>query len=428
MQSSKMPGKAYHEATKHSYLSVMIDPNYVDASTQPASVKLYPKFYRRFTIDVNHPVHSFIWLTSAITFEKFYQSQPYQLRVNPSAGALYPTEIYVQIRGIQGIVNGIYHLEVANNFLTLIYELIDDGLESYIFPNYSINGFIFLVSCVYYRSSWKYKDRSARYCFLDSGHHLGAIVASAYVHDKDIQLIFDFDKLALNADLGFENKEFITACAISGEFQAKKVRRLRLKVPFVCGTDYFEQNQLIEECYKETALQKSCHKQLEHPLFNFDKEKYFQIVQNRRSIRRFQKQSISAEDYFNVLKEVGKPLPTESFEEIEIYSVVNRVEGMLPGLYKGKYLVKAGNFSEKAGYLCVNQALARDSAVTLFFVSDYSNYQTAMQIAGFLGQRVYLVSNYWGIQCSGIGAYYDDETKEFLETKKDLLYALVIGI
>ncbi len=80
------------------------------------------------------------------------------------------------------------------------------------------------------------------------------------------------------------------------------------------------------------------------------------------------------------------------------------------------------------GYLYVNQALARDSAVTLFFVSEYSNYQTAVQIAGFLGHRVYLFSNYTSIHCSGIGAYYDDETKEFLETDKDVLYAMVFGI
>jgi hypothetical protein len=92
------------------------------------------------------------------------------------------------------------------------------------------------------------------------------------------------------------------------------------------------------------------------------------------------------------------------------------------------HLIKAGNFSEKTGYLCVNQAIARDGAVTLFFVSDYINYQTAMQIAGFLGQRVYLVSNFWGIHCSGIGAYYDDETQEFLETNQDVLYAMAIGL
>lgn len=75
----------------------------------------------------------------------------------------------------------------------------------------------------------------------------------------------------------------------------------------------------------------------------------------------------------------------------------------------------------------MNQFLARDSAVTLFFVSNYSNYQTAIQIAGFLVKRVYLFSNYWDIQCSSIGAFYDDETQEFLQTSKDVLYAIVIG-
>ncbi len=218
---------------------------------------------------------------------------------------------------------------------------------------------------------------------LDSGHHLGAIAASAYFHNKDIQLIFDFDKLALNLDLGFENKEFITACAISGEFQAKKVRRLRLKVLFVCGTDYFDIK--TEDGYIETASQVSPQKQLEYPQFSFDKEKFFQTVWNRRSSRRFLKGSISASVFCSILQEVEKAIPTENFEEIEIYSVVNRVEGILPGLYYRNHRLKAGDFSDRVGYLCVNQALAKDSAVTLFLVSDYSNYQTAMQIAGFLG-------------------------------------------
>ncbi|MEH2240736.1 nitroreductase family protein [Nostoc sp.] len=428
MPQNQISGKAYHEATKHSYLSVQVAPNYVDASTQPSPFKVYPKFYRRVKLNLNNPVHSFISLTSAITLEKVYKDGPYKLRVNPSAGALYPTEVYVQVRGIEGIVDGIYHLEVENNCLTLIYELIDDGLESYIIPGKSINGFIFLISCVYYRSSWKYQNRSMRYCFLDSGHHLGAIAASAFLHNRDIQLIFDFDKLALNLDLGFENKEFITACAVSGEVQDKKIRHLRLKVPFVCGTDYFESNQFIEDAYQATTLQKSRQQKLEYPQFDFDKDKFYHTVWDRRSIRRFRKESIFQEDYLYIVQQLEQSIPTENYEEIEIYSVVHRVEGMTPGLYKGTYLVKTGNFSEKTGYLCINQAIARDSAVTLFFVSDYLNYQTAMQIAGFLGQRLYLTSNYLGIQCSGIGAYYDDATQELLETNKDVLYGMVIGI
>ncbi|MHC5761437.1 SagB/ThcOx family dehydrogenase [Nostoc sp.] len=428
MPSSQISGKAYHEATKHSYLSVQLNPNYVDASTQPSSFKVYPKFYRRVKLNLNNPVHSFILLTSTITLEKVYKDGPYKLRVNPSAGALYPTEVYVQVRKIEGIVDGIYHLEVENNCLTLIYELIDDGLESYIIPGKSINGFIFLISCVYYRSSWKYQNRSMRYCLLDSGHHLGAIAASPFLHNRDIQLIFDFDKFALNSDLGFENKEFITTCAVSGEVEDRKIRRLRLKIPFVCGTDYFESNQFIEDTYQATSLQKSRQQKLEYPQFDFDKDKFSQTVWDRRSIRRFRKESISQEDYLYIMQQLQQPIPTENYEEIEIYSVVHRVNGMTPGLYKGTHLVKTGNFSEKTGYLCINQAIAKDGAVTLFFVSDYLNYQTAMQIAGFLGQRLYLTSNYLGIQCSGIGAYYDDETQELLETNKDVLYGMVIGI
>ncbi len=323
MPQSKILRKAYHDATKHSYLSVQLDPNYVDASTQPSSFKVYPKFYRRVKLNLNNLVHSFISLTSAITLEKVYKDGAYKLRVNPSAGALYPTEVYVQVRGIEGIVDGIYHLEVENNCLTLIYELIDDGLENYIIPGKSINGFIFLISCVYYRSSWKYQNRSMRYCFLDSGHHLGAIAASAFLHNRDIQLIFDFDKLALNSDLGFENKEFITACAVSEELQDKEIRRLRLKVPFVCGTDYFEFNQFIEDAYHATALQKSRQQKLEYPQFDFDKAKFYQVVWNRRSIRRFRKESIFQEDYLYIVQQLEQSIPTENYEEIEIYSVVH---------------------------------------------------------------------------------------------------------
>lgn len=417
----------YHQATKHSYRSVQMDPNYVDASTQPFPFKVYPKFYRRFPLALDDPTHALIHLASTTTFEKLYKEGPYQLRVNPSAGALYPTELYVQLRGIKGMIDGIYHVEVLTHSLTLIYELIDDGLESYLFPERMVKGCIFLVSCVYYRSSWKYKERSLRYCFLDSGHHLGAIEAAAYIQDQTPQFIFDFDKLTLNEELGFENKELITAAAIVGEFKPKSVRRLRSKLPFVSGTDYFEPNPFVEAGYRDSVLTQSPNQSLSYPQFFFNKEKFSEAILQRRSARRFQKQAISAADFLVLLEVLEQAISTESFEEVEIYAVVNRVTGMEPGLYERTRLLKAGNFSEKAGYLCLNQAIGRDSAVTLFFVSAYRSYQTAMQFAGLLGQRLYLASQYLGIGCSGIGAYYDDETREFLATDHDVLYAAAIG-
>lgn len=434
IQQLEKVGKSFHDATKHSPLSVMLDPNYVDGLTKPSAFKSYPHFYRRFPLDEKNPVHNFIRLTSTITFEKKYKYDSYQLRVNPSAGALYPTEIYVQIRGIKGLIDGIYHLEVATNSLTLIYELIDDGLESYILPNCLVKGFIFLVSCAYYRSSWKYKNRSLRYCFLDSGHHLGAIEGAAYLYQKEIKVIFDFDKIALNQTLGFENKEFVTASVIAGEIKPKTVRKLRSSIPFVSPTDYFEVNAFIEAGYKttvvtnpETNLFFDSNLVPQISPFNCQPEEFLQTILTRRSARAFKGRAISQTEWYQIWHCLKQPFPTIIKEEITIYLIINCVEEMDLGLYRELQLLKSGDFREKAKYLCVNQALARDSAVTLFLTSTYSNYQTAMQLAGWLGQRLYLISNYLGIDCSGIGAYYDDETEQFLGTNQDILYALAMG-
>lgn len=79
---------------------------------------------------------------------------------------------------------------------------------------------------------------------------------------------------------------------ISGEVQEKPVRRLRLSIPFVCGTDYFQVNHCVEDTHQTTSLQRSHQQKLEHPQFNLDRERFLENVWNRRSIRRFQKQSI----------------------------------------------------------------------------------------------------------------------------------------
>lgn len=87
--------------------------------------------------------------------------------------------------------------------------------------------------------------------------------------------------------------------------------------------------------------------------------------------------------------------------------MVHDIEGISPGFYKNTHLIQAeaGNFREKTGYLCINQAIARDCAATLFFLSNYLSYQTAVQLAGFVEKSVYLFSNYWQIDSSGIGAF-----------------------
>ncbi len=434
----------YHEATKHSVLLVQIDPNYVDASTQPALFKTYPHFFRRFPLDLNHPLQHFLSLTSAITYQKQYRDgYTHLLRVQPSAGALYPTELYVQLRGIKGVLDGIYHLEPKSGTLALVYELIDDGIEGYFYDTRRIDGCILLVSCVYFRSSWKYKNRSLRYCFLDSGHHLGAIEAAAYSSRYSYKLLLNFDRLALNDDLGFGTQEFTMAAIAVGEYKnssrQKPIRRLRSPFPIVPGTDYFEPNRFIEAGYKALSDAHSNSEEtvcpassLQQPIFPATPEQWLQAIGQRRSARRFFPRYISHDAFLLVCSALQQPILSRYPETIEIYAVVQRVSGMQPGLYRGPFddrstCLNAGEFHAQTKHLCLDQAIARDSAVVFFVVSRSPHYDVALLHAGIVGHRIYLAATVLELGCSGIGAFYDDETQAFLETERPVLYAIAIG-
>jgi len=47
--------------------------------------------------------------------------------------------------------------------------------------------------------------------------------------------------------------------------------------------------------------------------------------------------------------------------------------------------------------------------------------------AGMIGHRIYIASEYLGLGCSGIGAYYDLEAAKFLNTSNNILYVLTVG-
>ncbi|MBE9097954.1 SagB/ThcOx family dehydrogenase [Vacuolonema iberomarrocanum] len=447
MVLAKATDHNYHEATKHSVVSVQIDPNYVDASTQPQSFKTYPHFFRRFPLEPTHPTHQFLALTSAITYQKHYREGTHLLRVQPSAGALYPTELYVQVRGISGMLDGIYHLEPETNSLTLIYELIDDGIEAYFTDAGNdirlVKGCILLVSCVYFRSSWKYRNRSLRYCFLDSGHHLGAIEASAYASGYDYQLLFDVDWPALNEDFGFETKEFFTAAMVVGEVKAratkKPVRRLRSPIPTVSGTDYFEPNRFIEVGYQATLRAQASAdsavplqpRLLQQPTFPVQPAQWQEAIQQRRSARRFYPTAISQKSFLAVCDALHQPLPG-ALKTLEIYAVLHRVDEQSSGLYrtiddKTLHCLKTGEFHTQTGHLCINQAIARDCAAIFFITSACHNYRVSLQQAGVVGHRIYLAATALGLGCSGIGAFYDDEVQAFLGTDQPVLYAIAVG-
>lgn len=414
----------YHQKTEHSYISIRKNSFFLDWRTQPKNYKTYPHFQQRIKIEDFEELND-LNLIGGITYEKEYPEGTYYLRTNPSAGALYPCEIYIQIRGVKGLIPGIYHYEPHNATLCLLQECESDGVEYYFKDNSRQKGFVFLISSIYFRSSWKYRDRSIRYILLDSGHALGAIYAALCVMGKESTFLFDFDKLALNEKCGFRDDEMFTCSVISAEKLEKETKILRQQLPFVSGCDFLETNSFIEDAYKQSATYES--EAITNLGFfnNIPKEQLKNTILNRRSIRAFRMESITQEEYDFILKDLFS-FATQN--NIDIFYTLHRVEDEIQGLYKNGELISEGDFSQKSRYLALEQNLGGQSALTFYFTSNEKDaYQKVNILSGFIAQIIYLRSELKQIGCSGIGAYYDKEVQEFLKTENNILYLLAIG-
>jgi len=418
----------FHQQTKHSFQSVRKNAFFLDWRTQPKNSKIYPHFYPRFSID-EYPELEELNLISGITFEKSYPDGEYHLRTVPSAGGLYPCEVYIQLRGIKGLINGIYHYELHTRKLTLIQEVERDGIESY-FPNTQpVRGFSFLVSAVYFRSSWKYRDRSIRYILLDTGHQLGSIYATLSVMGKESSMEFDFDKFAINKAFGFRDEELSLA-----SIQEKQPERtltktettpLKQQLPYVTPCDYMEKNKFVEDAYKESALYSDAPLHLPSFFLNIPQEQLKNAILKRRSTRAFRGEMLGADSLNTITKDLFDFALSQG---VNIYYTLHRIKDTTQGLYKNGILQKAGDFQERSLYLSLEQKLGGMSAVTFYFTSSkVEKYQKTTILSGFIAHIIYLRCELLGIGCSGLGAYYDDETKKFLQSSDNILYLLAIG-
>lgn len=92
----------------------------------------------------------------------------------PSPGGLYPLELYLIARRIEGIEQGIYHYHGQTHSVGQVRAgLPPPGVESWIFMDqpYAASGAASLViTCMFGRSLKKYRDRGYRYALIEAGH------------------------------------------------------------------------------------------------------------------------------------------------------------------------------------------------------------------------------------------------------------------
>jgi SagB-type dehydrogenase family enzyme len=413
----------HHDQTDINSKKYFNQANFIDYRTQPRAYKKYPHFFLSFNLD-DYEELKFIKNIGKITDTKTYGKEIVHLRANPSAGGLYPCELYFQIRGIKGLVSGIYHYLALENKITLIHELSNDGVEYY-FKDKKQKKFIFLISNAYFRSSWKYEQRAIRYLLLDTGHFIGSIYSALKSENMTFNLDFNFDKVALNKDFSFDNFESFYTAISSGIYKDIEPKKLRMPIVNVCACDYQLKDGFIEDFYINSLKD-------DFPIIsNMDffkdikKEKIQETINNRRSVRAFKNESITKEEFEFITKDI---FTFAQNLNIEIYFINNNISNMKKGIYKNVTLIQEGDFKEIATKLALNQKLGGQSAFTLFFTSnDIKNYFYLYILSGFISQILYLKSSSISLSSSGIGAYFDDLCKDYLKTSNNIFYLFAIG-
>lgn len=416
-------------------------------------------------------------LTHALTAKARYGGTEFYYRSVASAGALYPFELYLAVRNVSGLSDGLYHHTVgihaltrlrSGNVLPAVSDAIRSGTEAT--PELA-----FFLTSIFYRSSWKYRDRAYRYSLLDTGHLAENLSFALKAARLPFQPYYDFDDRKINALLAVDDTREVCLVLVcvgsertSEGSDAPAIKDPPRSLPEASRVSVREKTyplirQVHESAYDAARPAEPPSKMIDclglkpepdakiPASLNWPEVMtYAQAVFKRRSHRNFVPTRLSADTLWALLDLIcSTPFSPPDGQIIAANSIAvgvlaGNVEAMEPGFHmldldeKSISSVKAGAMMEKMAHVCLDQGWLANCAVHFVFLADLDSlgralgprgYRYAMLTAGRLGQRIYLGATAMRIGCCGIGAFYDNEAASVLgrPDSTTLLYLVAAG-
>jgi SagB-type dehydrogenase family enzyme len=134
-------------------------------------------------------VSQLLWAAQGIT-------DPAGLRTAPSAGALYPLEVYAVAGNVKDLTSGVYKYEPEKHQLVRVMDGdIRDKLANAALGQSSVRGgaVAFVITAVYERTTSKYGDRGIRYVQIEVGHAAENLCLQATAMDLGAVTVGAFD-------------------------------------------------------------------------------------------------------------------------------------------------------------------------------------------------------------------------------------------
>lgn len=354
------------------------------------------------------------------------------LRSAPSAGALYPAEIYLISRGTSHLPAGLYNYQVKTHSLVRFW---DDHpwqrLQEACFwhPALEHTHIAVVTSVIFQRSAWRYQARAYRRVCLDTGHLLGNIELAACLCDYRPHLIGGFVDDAVNDLLYLERSEesAIAILALADLLQVEQnLSRGRTALPsdaYQSGAapDALEDASLLEALHRASKITPRPDKSLEQALldsapqlpgskytFPFGNhanthvapiawgeglEHLTKAMLHRRSTRRYRGAAIALDPLRHLLDfayhpehyvEQGFDAQPDYFDLtlIQTFIVVLGVNNLDTGCYyydpaaHSLRQVRFKHFRRELHHLCLEQHLGRDASAAIIHTA---NLETAIE-------------------------------------------------
>lgn len=488
----------YHQRTKYDPETLSKQGRSLDFSQQPSPFKDYKlgttiglKKYLEQGVDASQiqwqRLSRLLYCSYGITAVIPYPDHPLYLRTAPSAGGLYPAELYV-IAGEGTILPaGLYNYQVRTHSLLRFWDShVWSALESACLwhPALAKTQLAVVVTAVFQRSAWRYEDRAYRRICLDSGHLLGNIELAASICDYKAHLIGGFVDQPFNQLLYLDSDQegVVAAFALADLLEADQnlpPSPTLLPSPTVEDFPKLPDGELLSYTHTATSiaadditynnLLPATTKEdkynfpfcLKVPLSNTpvdwgaDLIDLKESILKRRSTRKFTGDPLSLDTLSGLLSFTYCP---ENYQEqgldgdpgffdlglIQTFIAVLDITNLDTGCYY--YAVQAQelrqirfkNFRRESHYLCLGQDLGRDAAAIVFHTADLQSaiarygdraYRYLHMDAGHLGQRLNLAATHLGVGVSGIGGFFDDQVNEVLGIPEEeaVLYITTLG-
>ena len=506
MMEEKALAEIYHEETKYHEAGMAKHQRQLNWAAQPLP---YKEYHTEKKIDLapylpfqNNPftgeplipakdeegypfgigeISRLLYFTNGVTgILQYPTGQSLTLRAAPTAGGLYPTEIYVAVQGLSKLENGIYNFQVKDHSLVPVWEgNFWTEFEKYCMQHEAIaqSNLLIILTAIYQRSAWRYQERAYRRILLDTGHILGNLVAYAPEEGFTPYPVGGFVDASLNRllflDESAEGVLMVVALPQSRKTNVQKVRptsavpskyktakseedvqALQLQLHKVSSISPQAANEVsvIEQMPDFTALE-SRHLEKEAialPDVPIDwGEGVGQAILLRRSTRALTGEALLKEELAAILEYAylpfsSFPLPFFDASLLETYVIVQKVVGLHEGTYyyaplkRDLRLLNAGDFRQQTWRFCLGQELARDAAALVVHMAPLKKglekygdrvYRYLHLDAGHIGERVNLAAIRLGLGVSGIGGFYDDEVNALLGLSLDriVVYITTLG-